>query len=150
MREKIFSDMIEAIKSQDKELLAVLRLLKGAIQLEELSVKRELNDDELTSVINRQIKQRKEALEQFEKGNRQDLIDKTTREIEILSRYLPEQLSEEELAPLVAQIFDEVKPTSAKDFGKLMGKISPLVKGKADMGLVSKLIKDRLESEFPA
>ncbi len=147
MRKKIFSDMTDAMKNQDRETLAVLRLLKGAIQLEELNVKRELNDDEIIAVVNRQIKQRKEALEQFEKGNRQDLIEKTTKEIEILSKYLPEQLSKEELEKIIVQVFDEVKPTSNKDFGKLMGKISPLVKGKVDMSVVSTMIKEKLESE---
>ncbi len=145
MRQKIFSDMIEAMRNKDKVLLSVLRLLKGAIQLEELNVKRELNDDEVASVVTKQLRQRKESLEQFEKGNRQDLIEKTSKEIEILNKYLPEQLSMEELNNIILNVFNEVKPTSVKDFGKLMGQISPLVKGKTDMRLVSKIIKEKLE-----
>lgn len=81
----------------------------------------------------------------FKKGNRQDLIDQTSKEIEILNKYLPEQLSNEELDQIISEVFKEVKPTSIKDFGKLMGKVSPLVKGKTDMGLVNKIIKEKLE-----
>ena len=145
MRQQIFSDMIEAMRNKDKDLLSVLRLLKGAIQLEELNIKRELSDDEIASVVTKQLRQRKESLEQFEKGNRLDLIEKTSKEIEILNKYLPEQLSVEELNNIILNVFNEVKPTSVKDFGKLMGQISPLVKGKTDMRLVSKIIKEKLE-----
>ncbi len=145
MRQKVFSDMIEAMKNKDKDLLSVLRLLKGAIQLEELNLKKELQDDEVATIVAKQIKQRKESIAQFQKGNRQDLIDQTSKEIEILNKYLPEQLSNEELDQIISEVFKEVKPTSIKDFGKLMGKVSPLVKGKADMGLVNKIIKEKLE-----
>ncbi len=145
MRQKIFSDMIEAMKNKDKDLLSVIRLLKGAIQLEELNTKKELNDEEIISIIAKQIKQRKESIEQFEKGSRLDLIEKTSQEIEILNKYLPEQLSVAEIEIIVSEIFNEVKPSSVRDLGRIMGLISPRVKGKADMGLVNKIIKEKLE-----
>lgn len=145
MRQKIFSDMIKAMKNKDKLLLSVTRLLKGAIQLEELNLKRELNDDEAISIIAKQIKQRNESIAQFEIGNRQDLIDQSLREIEILNKYLPKQLSTEELETIISEAFNEIKPTSTKDLGRLMGKISPRVKGKVDLGLVNKIIKEKLE-----
>ncbi len=147
MRQQIFSDMIEAMKIKDKESLAVIRLLKGAIQLEELSQKKDLNDEEVITIVTRQIKQRNESIEQFEKGNRQDLISKTLKEIDILKKYLPIQLKKEELEEIITKVFKEVNPTSKKDFGKLMSKISPQVKGKTDMGLVSKIIKEKLENK---
>lgn len=147
MRQKISSDMIEAMKNKDKDSLSVIRLLKGAIQLEELNQKRELDDDEVSSIVIKQIKQRKESIEQFEKGNRQDLIEKTLKEIEVLEKYLPLQLTEEELEQVILKIFEQVNPTSKKDIGKIMALVMPQVKGKADMGLVSKIIKEKLDNK---
>ena len=144
MRERIMNDLKEAMKNQDKELLNVIRMIKGAIQLEEINLKKELDDIEMTSLLSKQIKTRKETLEDLEKANREDLIVKTKKEIEILERYMPQMMSEEEINKTIDEVFDEVKPETAKDIGKIMGKISPLLKGKADMSLVSKLIKDRL------
>ncbi len=147
MRQKISSDMIEAMKNKDKDSLSVIRLLKGAIQLEELNQKKELDDDEVSSIVIKQIKQRKESIEQFEKGNRQDLIEKTLKEIEVLEKYLPLQLTEEELEQVILKIFEQVNPTSKKDIGKIMALVMPQVKGKADMGLVSKIIKEKLDNK---
>lgn len=144
MRERIMNDLKEAMKNQDKELLNVIRMIKGAIQLEEINLKKELDDIEMTSLLSKQIKTRKETLEDLEKANREDLIVKTKKEIEILERYMPQMMSEEEINKTIDEVFEEVKPETAKDIGKVMGKISPLLKGKADMSLVSKLIKDRL------
>lgn len=144
MRERILEDLKNAMKSQDKEKLAVIRMVKGAMQLEELEKKHELNDEEMTSIIAKQIKTRKESILEFEKGNRQDLIDKTNIEINILNEYMPEQLSEEEILKVIVEIFEEIKPNGLKDIGKVMGKISPLLKGKADLSLVNKLIKEKL------
>ena len=97
MREQILNDMKQAMKNQDKETLAVIRMVKGAMQMEELNLKRELNDDEVIAIIAKQIKTRKESIAEFEKANREDLITKTQSEIEILNKYMPEQLSEEEI-----------------------------------------------------
>ena len=139
--------MIEALKNKDKDSLSVIRLLKGAIQLEELNQKKELDDDEVSSIVIKQIKQRKESIEQFEKGNRQDLIEKTLKEIEVLEKYLPLQLTEEELEQVILKTFEQVNPTSKKDIGKIMALVMPQVKGKADMGLVSKIIKEKLDNK---
>lgn len=147
MRQKISSDMIEAMKNKDKDSLSVIRLLKGAIQLEELNQKKELDDDEVSSIVIKQIKQRKESIEQFEKGNRQDLIEKTLKEIEVLEKYLSLQLTEEELEQVILKTFEQVNPTSKKDIGKIMALVMPQVKGKADMGLVSKIIKEKLDNK---
>lgn len=144
MREKILNDLKEAMKAQDKETLTVIRMIKGAMQLEEINLKRELTDDEIIGVVAKQIKTRKESIVEFAKGNRQDLIDKTNSEIEILNKYMPEQMSDEEVMNEINKAFDEVKPESNRDMGKLMGILTPIFKGKADMSNVSKIIKEKL------
>jgi len=144
MRERILTDLISAMKSKDKEKLSVLRMVKGAMQLEEINVKHELNDEETVRIISKQIKTRKDSITEFEKGNRQDLIEATMNEIKILEEYMPEQMTEEEIAKVIDEVFAEINPTGPSDMGKIMGKISPLVRGKADMGLVNKMIKEKL------
>ncbi len=144
MREKILKDIIEAMKTKDKDRLSTLRLLKGAMQLEEINKKRELNDEEVISLIAKQIKTRRESILEFEKANREDLKEKTQKEIDILTDYMPEQLSEEEIIKEIDIAFDEVKPTSMKDMRNLMAILNPKLKGKADMSFVSKIIKEKL------
>ena len=144
MRERILTDLVSAMKSKDKEKLSVLRMVKGAMQLEEINVKHELNDDEVIKIISKQIKTRKDSIVEFEKGNRADLIEATTNEIKILEEYMPEQMTEEEISKVIDKVFAEGNPNGPKDMGKIMSSISPIVKGKADMGLVNKMIKERL------
>lgn len=144
MKTKIMIDLKNAMKNQNKELLNVIRMVKGAIQLEEINLKRELNDDEVVSVISKQIKIRKETISELEKANREDLLKQTQREIEILEKYMPEMMSEGEINKVLDEVFAEVNPTSPADIGKIMGKVSPLLKGKADMSLVNKLVKERI------
>ena len=145
MKERLTNDLKAAMKEQNKELLSVLRMVKGAIQMEEIKVKHELSDDEVIAIIGKQIKTRKESIVEFEKGKRQDLIDKTNNEIKILSEYMPEQLSLEEINKEIDKIFEELKPTKT-DIGKVMGRASGLLKGKADLSVVNKLIKERLNN----
>lgn len=144
MRNQILEDLKTAMKNQDKETLSVIRMIKGAIQMEELNTKRELTDDEVIGIISKQIKTRKESIAEFEKGNRNDLIEQTESEIKILEKYLPEQLSEDEMLKIIDQAFNEVQPESMKDMGKLMGIITPKVKGRYDMGEISKIIKNKI------
>ena len=144
MKEKILIDLKNAMKNQNRELLSVIRMVKGAIQMEEIKVKHELSDEEVITIIGREIKTRKESIKEFEKGGRQDLIDKTSREVEILSKYMPAQMSEEEIIKVIDEVFAKVNPTGPSDMGKVMGTIAPLVKGKADLGLVNTKIKEKL------
>lgn len=144
--QELDKEIIEAMKAKDSVRLATLRGVKGAIKLQSIDHKKEINDELLIDVVSKEIKTRNESIKEFEKGNRQDLIDKTKEEIDILSKYLPEQLSEDEIITIINQVFEEVKPYGIKDMGKVMGKVTPLVKGKADMGLVSSLIKEKLNS----
>ena len=144
MRNRILDDLKEAMKAQDKDLLAVIRAVKGAMQLEEINKKHELTDEEVIDVIAKQIKMRKESIVEFEKGNRNDLIEQTTKEIEILNKYMPEQLSKEEVENIIDEAFKVVNPTSSSDMGKIMREVTPKLKGKADMKEVSEIIKSRL------
>lgn len=146
MKEKILNDLKAAMKSQDKERLAVIRMVKGAIQMEELNVKHELSDDEVITIIAKQIKTRKESITEFEKGNRNDLIEQVQSEIAILEEYMPEQMSEEEILAEIDKAFSAINPTGVSDMGKLMGHLTPIFKGKADMSMVSKIIRERLSS----
>ncbi len=146
MKEQILNDLKEAMKNQDKERLSVIRMVKGAIQMEELNVKHELTDDEVIGIIAKQIKTRKESITEFEKGNRNDLIEKTQSEIDILNAYMPEQMKEEEVLAEIEKAFSAIHPTGTSDMGKLMGHLTPILKGKADMSYVSKVIRERLSS----
>lgn len=146
MRNKILEDLKSAMKAQDKKKLPVIRMVKSAIQMEELNVKRELTDDEVIVIIGKQIKTRKESIVEFEKGNRQDLIDQTNEEISILNEYMPEPLTDEELNKILNDVFEEVNPTGSSDMGKIMGKLTSLIKGRADMSAVSKLVRERIQA----
>ena len=137
-------EIMEAMKAKDTLRLNVLKMVKGAIQLEKINNGRELNDELFIDVVVKQIKERSESIEEFKKGNRQDLVDKTQAEIDILNTYLPEQLSEEEVDKVIDEIFNEVKPTSQKDMGLVMKEATAKLKGKADMKMVSTKIKERL------
>ena len=145
MLEKLKSDLITAMKEKDKEKLNTLRAVKGAIQMEVINNKKEENDELLLDVVNKQIKMRRDSIVEFQKGNRQDLVDKTQSEIDVLMVYLPEQLSEEEVIKIIEEIFEEVKPSSQKDMGKVMKEATTKLKGKADMKEVSNLIKEKLQ-----
>ena len=139
-------DIVTAMKEKDTLKLSVLRMVKGAIQLENINNKKELNDELFIDVVSKQIKQRNESFEEFSNAGRSDLADKVASEIEILKTYLPEQLSSEELNKVLDEVFAKVNPTSAKDMGLIMKEVTPLVKGKADMKEVSNLIKEKLSN----
>jgi len=139
-------DIIEAMKAKDTMRLTTLRGVKGVMKLQSIDHKKEINDELLIDVVSKEIKTRNESIKEFEKGNRQDLIDKTKEEIEILNKYLPEQLTQEEIIEIIDKVFSEVNPSGIKDMGKVMGAVTPLVKGKADMGVVSGLIRTKLNN----
>lgn len=144
--ERINQDMIEAMKQKEKDRLTVIRMIKASIKQEIIDHKKEENDDLALDVINKQIKMRNDSIKEFEKAGRSDLVEKTNQELDVLKVYLPEQLKEEELDQIIDTVIKEVNPTSPKDMGKLMGIITPQVKGKADMTIVSSKIKNRLSN----
>lgn len=147
MVEKLKQDMIEAMKNKDKEKLTVIRMVKAAIDLEHIDRKREINDELFIDVLNKQIKMRRDSIEEFKKANREDLILKTQGELDILLKYLPKQLSEEEVIEVINKIFEDVVPTSQKDMGRLMKEANLQLKGKADMKMVSEIIKSKLQEK---
>lgn len=145
MLERITKDIVEAMKSHDTLRLQTLRMLKGAIDLERINKKLDkVSDEDIVVIIGKQIKTRKESIIEFEKGNREDLITKTNDEINILNEYMPEMLLEEEIIKIVDDAIKIVNATSIKDMGSVMKEVNPKVKGKADMGLVSSIIKNKL------
>ena len=145
MVEQLEKDMIAAMKAGEKEKLTVIRMVKAALKQEQIDHKKEINDELLIDVVNKQIKMRKDSIAEFEKANRTDLVDKTQSEIDILTTYLPEQLSSEEVEKIINDIFEEVKPEGMKDMGKVMGLAQAQLKGKADMKEVSTIIRNKLQ-----
>ena len=144
MKEEIQRDYITAFKAKETMKKDVLGLLKGAIQNAEINKKEELNDDEILSIIEKQIKMRKDGVVEFEKAGRQNLADQYNEEIKILEKYMPEQLTEEEINKISDETIDSVKPEGMKDFGKIMKEITPKLKGRANISEVSNTIKSKL------
>lgn len=146
MFETIKKDLINSMKEQDKFKLSVLRMLKSALQKEEINKKRELTDDEVLNVIKKEVKVRNASLEEYIEYNRYDLADNLKKEIEILKSYLPEELSHEELLKIIDEQFNVIKPTSMKDMGSVIKAVSNIVGTRADMGEVSKIIKEKISN----
>lgn len=142
--EKINQDMITYMKSKDNFSLGVIRMVKGAIQLEAINKKKELTDDEVIAVISKQIKMRNDSINEFEKANRMDLVEQNKKEIAILNEYMPEQLSEDDINKIIEEAFNKINPTSSKDMGLIMKEVSPKLKGRADMGKVNAIIKEKI------
>ncbi len=141
--EKINADFTAAMKAKSENVVSTLRMLKSAVQYKgvEGSAKHELTDAEVLDVVTKQAKQRRESIDAFVKGGRQDLADKEKVELAIIERYLPAQLSEAEILKVVKDAIAAVGASSVKDMGKVMAAVTPQLKGKADMGKVSALVK---------
>lgn len=137
-------DMKTAMKSKDKESLQVIRMLKSALQKEKIDLGRDLTDEEELTILSHEMKQRRDSLAEFEKADRQDLVEKTQAEIKIVEKYLPAQLTEEEIRQLVQAAIDQTGASSPKEFGKVMGVVMPKVKGKADGNQVNAVVKELL------
>ena len=143
MNEQIANDLKNAMKSGDKFQLSVLRMLKSALQLEAISKKHELTDDEVMSVIKKQVKTRKDSIIEFQKYNKTAEVEKLEEEIKILDTYLPAEMTEDEIKKVIDEVFKELNPTSMKDMGGVMKKKKEKITN-ADMSLVSKLVRERL------
>ncbi len=144
LREKITDDMKDALRAGDKPRLSVIRLMLAAIKQREVDERITLDDTQVLAVLDKMLKQRRDSVTQFEKGNRQDLADQERTEIKLIQSYLPAQLSETELDQLVAEAIRGSSATSLKDMGKVMGLLKSRVQGRADMGAVSARIKAKL------
>lgn len=144
MFEQIKKDLINSMKEQDKFKLSVLRMLKSALTEAEINKKSTLTDEEVLNIIKKQVKVRTASLEEYKKYNRLDLANELEKEIEILKAYLPEELSHEELNKIIDEVFDNLKPASIKDMGKVIKEVSNIVGARADMSEVSKIVKEKL------
>lgn len=137
-------DLVNAMKEKNKLKLNTLRAVKGALQLEIINNKKEESDELLLDVINKQIKMRKDSIEEFKKANRQDLIDSYQEEIMVLENYMPKALSEEEVDSIIKGAIEKLGASSVKDMGSVMKEITPLVKNRCDMKEVSNKIRNIL------
>lgn len=137
-------DMKTAMKAKEKETLQVIRMLKASLQNEQIKLGRELTEDEELTVLSREMKQRRDSLTEFEKADRQDLAEKAKGEITIVEKYLPTQLTEEEIRQIIEEAIEKTGATSPKEFGKVMGAVMPKVKGKADGNQVNAIVKELL------
>jgi len=137
---RLNDDMKQAMKNKQKEKLTVIRMVKAALQNEGIKLQHTLTEEEELTVLAREVKQYKDSLLEFKKAGREDLVNKLQSEIQILSAYLPEQLTEEELVDIIKQVISEVGATSKADMGKVMTAVMPKVKGKTDGSLVNKLV----------
>ena len=145
LKEQLTTDMKEAMKSHDKDRLAVIRMVSGAIRQQEIDGQKELSDEDVIAVMSKEIKMRKDSIEEFKKGGREDLIAKTQAEIDVLMPYMPAQLSEDEVRELVKAAVAETGAATPKDMGKVMGALMPKVKGRADGKLVNTLVRSMLQ-----
>ncbi len=144
LREQIDADTKDALKAGAKDKLSTLRMLNAALKNKQIDKRRPLTEEEVIETVRSLIKQRKDSIEQFEKGGRRDLVEKETAEVAVLEVYLPQQLSREELETMVRDAVTSTGAAGAKDMGKVMKALIPLVGGRADGKLVSELVKHAL------
>ena len=146
LKNQIFEDMKSAMKAGENDRLKVVRLIMAAIKQVEVDKREELDDAGVLSVLEKMVKQRRDSVEQFEKGNREDLAAIERAEIDVLQAYLPEQLSADEIAALVDDVIAATGAEGIRDMGKVMGQIKAKAAGRADMGAVSATVKERLNA----
>lgn len=144
LMERLNNDMKESMRAKDKDTLSVIRMLKASVQKEEIEVGRSLTADEELTILARELKQRKDSVREFTQAERLDLAEKTQAEIVIVERYLPKQLTVEEVKAIVLEVIAQVGATGASDFGKVMGMAMPKLKGQADGNVVNQVVKELL------
>lgn len=144
---QILEDMKAAMRSQDKERLATIRLILASLKQREVDERIELADEHVLAILDKMIKQRRESITQYEAGNRPDLVQKEQAEIQVIQHYLPAQLSDSEIISAIETAIKESGATSAKDMGKVMAILKPKLQGRADIGAVSGKVKDKLANQ---
>ncbi len=145
MYDSIKSEIVKAMKEHEKERLNVLRMVKAAVDLEHIDKKVEINDELVLTVVLKQVKMREDSIEQYSKTSRSDLVEKETTELNILKEFLPKPLADSEVDELISEAIEKIKPEGMKDMGKVMGYLSPKVKGRTDQKALSMKIKERLK-----
>ena len=144
LKKKMDQEMILAAKAKDKIRLSALRLLKSGLHNREIDLKRELNEAEFLQLLSAMVKQRKDSIEQFEKGGRADLVEKEETELKVIQEFMPTPMSETELDAMIAEAIRETGAASVRDMGKVMATLMPKVTGKADGKMVGEKVKARL------
>lgn len=144
LKDKLTEDLKQAMRQRDEERRSTLRLVMAAIKNAEIQQRRELDEGDLQAIIAKEAKQRRDSIAEYERGGRQDLADREKAELQILLTYLPEQLSREEIAAQARQVIEDVGATSMAQMGQVMGRLMPLMKGKADGHLVNQVVKELL------
>ncbi|MEK9771689.1 MAG: GatB/YqeY domain-containing protein [Nitrosomonadales bacterium] len=144
IKEQIMNDMKSFMKSKDMDRLGAIRLLQAAIKQKEIDEQIELDDSQVLTVIEKMLKQRKDSIEAFTKANRQDLVDKENLEVSILSQYMPEQISENELISLIENEINKLESQDMSQMGKVISNLKTQVAGRADMAKVSQLVRQKL------
>ena len=144
LKEKLLSNMKEAMKSKDSVKLGTIRSVISAVKNQEIDLKKELSEEEILTIVSREVKKRKEAAVLYEKGNRPELKDKEIQEMKFLQTYLPEQVSEKDLRRRIQEVIDETGAEGMKDFGKIMKTLVAEFKGKADNSLIKELANEYL------
>lgn len=145
LKEKLMEDLKTSMKNKNTLRKNTITMVRASIKQREIDERIELTDEDIIDIIAKQVKEKRDVIEDFAKGGREDLVEQTNKEIEILLEYLPEQLSEEEIEKIVKDVIDEVNAKSMKDIGIIMKNVMPKVKGKADGGMVNKVARKLLE-----
>jgi uncharacterized protein YqeY len=144
LEERLVEEMKQAMKSNDKTKLSTIRMIRSTVKNKEIDLRKPLDDDAILRVIQGMVKKSEESIEQFKAGGRMDLVEKETKEIEIMKSFLPQPLSREEVLKVIDQTIEETKASSLKDLGKVMKTVMPKLGGKVDGALVNQLVKERL------
>ena len=144
LEERLVEEMKGAMKSNEKLRLSTIRMIRSAIKNKEIELRKPLDDEEIQKVIQGMVRKGEESVEQFKLGGRMDLVEKESKEIEILKSFLPQSLAHEEILKIIDQTIEETQSNSLKDLGKVMKSVMPKLQGKADGKLVNQLVKERL------
>jgi len=144
LEERLVEEMKQAMKSNDKAKLSTIRMIRSAVKNKEIELRKPLDDDAILRVIQGMVKKSEESVEQFKAGGRMDLVEKETKEIEIMKSFLPQPLSREEVLRVIDQTIEETQASSLRDLGKVMKTVMPKLGGKVDGTLVNQLVKERL------
>ncbi len=147
IKEQLKSDMKDAMRAKDKIKLSTIRMIMSLVKNAEIEKRGELTDEEVVSLLQKYAKQRRESIEMYEKGGRQDLVDKEKSELLIVESYLPEQLDENEIKNIVKSVIAEVGASSVRDMGKVMQAVMPKLKGRADGSIVNRVVRELLSGE---
>jgi hypothetical protein len=144
LEERLVEEMKQAMKSNEKLRLSTIRMIRSSLKNKEIELRKKLEDEDIVKVIQVMVRKGEESVEQFQAGGRMDLVEKETKEIEILKSFLPQPLSHEEILKIVDETIQETQASSLKDIGKVMKSVMPKIGGKADGKLINQLVKERL------